>query len=344
MKIGVIDVDLLHRKTNFPNLALMKIAGFYRDRGDDVSLVRTLDEAQDKDKLFASKVFTATPDQGWFNFFNIERGGTGYNLQNAPPLPAEVEHARPFYDVYKPIYETLKGETKKAFCDASVGFLTRGCFRQCPFCVNRYKTRVELWSPLNEFLDPSRKIVYLWDDNNWGYSRAADQWRELIELNKPFSFRQGLDIRLTTPEKAKLFAAAKISGLPCFAFDIPDQEPYFVKGAQILRDHTDRAARVYCLTGFYYDGIEELELIARRVKICWRFGFHPFLMRHENYIKNEFAPIIVDCGRFFNQLSFSRNGDCLYFLTKYGNKSTKKILNDRADVRKIFENLKKDGK
>ena len=341
--IGLIDVDLLHAKTNFPNLALMKLAGFYRDKGEPVRLVRSLEDAIDCNQLFASKVFTATPDPSWFNFFpSIVKGGTGYNLQNAEPLPNEIEHARPFYDIYAPIYDNLKGDANVAFKDASIGFLTRGCFRQCPFCVNKNKTRVEPWSPLQEFLDNRRKIVFLWDDNNWGYKDAPKQWAELIETGKRFSFRQGLDVRLTTPEKAQLLDKAKYFKFPCFAFDIPQQEEYFIKGASILRKYCNKDARVYCLTGFYGSGLDEIELIARRVKICWQFEFFPFLMRHENYIKNPLAPIIVDCGRFFNNMTFARRGDLMTFLGVYGCKGTKRILNDRPDVRKVLEGLKRD--
>ena len=31
----------------------------------------------------------------------------------------------------------------KYYLDYSIGFMTRGCFRQCPFCVNKNYKRVE---------------------------------------------------------------------------------------------------------------------------------------------------------------------------------------------------------
>ena len=68
----------------------------------------------------------------------------------------------------------------------------------------------------------------------------------------------------------------------------------------------------------------------------------PILMRHENYIKNPLAPIIVDCGRFFNNMTFARRGDLMTFLGVYGCNGTKRILNDRPDVRKVLEGLKRD--
>ena len=43
-RIGIIDADLLDKGTRFPNLALMKIAGYNRDAGNDVCLIEDYDE------------------------------------------------------------------------------------------------------------------------------------------------------------------------------------------------------------------------------------------------------------------------------------------------------------
>lgn len=56
----------------------------------------------------------------------------------------------------------------KFYLDYSIGYLTRGCFRQCPFCVNRNYKRVQVHSPLMEFYDASRKKICLLDDNFLG--------------------------------------------------------------------------------------------------------------------------------------------------------------------------------
>lgn len=56
MKIGLIDVDGHH----FPNLALMKIASWHRQQGDDVEWA--LPMFGHYNRIYASKVFTFTPD------------------------------------------------------------------------------------------------------------------------------------------------------------------------------------------------------------------------------------------------------------------------------------------
>ncbi len=55
----------------------------------------------------------------------------------------------------------------------SIGFLTRGCFRKCSFCVNKLENRIYKYSELSWFLDNERDekgklkrpYIYLWDDN-----------------------------------------------------------------------------------------------------------------------------------------------------------------------------------
>ncbi len=54
MKIAIAQVD-----GKWPNLALAKIAGWHRSRGNDVEWFNALDTY---DFVYASKVFTDTPD------------------------------------------------------------------------------------------------------------------------------------------------------------------------------------------------------------------------------------------------------------------------------------------
>ena len=55
IKIGLVDADLLCNGTRHPNLALLKIAGFFRDNGVDFKLI--ID--QDEDVLLADKFYVA---------------------------------------------------------------------------------------------------------------------------------------------------------------------------------------------------------------------------------------------------------------------------------------------
>lgn len=74
MNIGLIDVD----GHNFPNLALMKLSAYHKTQGDTVEWYSGIEHY---DKVYMSKVFTFTPDDGRVIQANeVVRGGTGYNI------------------------------------------------------------------------------------------------------------------------------------------------------------------------------------------------------------------------------------------------------------------------
>ena len=159
MKIAIIDADLIGRKKHrFPNLACMKISVYYKDLGDEVELKLNYENLEQYDKVFISKVFTDTQiDEEILKLDNVEYGGTGFYYDKAPKLPCEIEHHMPDYHLYDDWVEyqlNNKKASKKAlkyYTDYSIGFVTRGCFRQCGFCVNKNYKKVEEWSPLEEF-------------------------------------------------------------------------------------------------------------------------------------------------------------------------------------------------
>ena len=208
MNVAIIDADLVGKKKHrFPNLVCMKLSGHYKEYGDKVTLKLDYDNLDDYDQIFISKVFTDTPiDSQILQLNNVRYGGTGFYYDQAPSLPDEIEHHMPDYHLYDDwVYEQLnKGDKRldyKYYLDYSIGYSTRGCFRHCEFCVNKNYNKVELHSPLHEFLDPSRKKICLLDDNVFGYSKWKNIFLELQSTGKSFQYKQGLDERLLTDEK-----------------------------------------------------------------------------------------------------------------------------------------------
>ena len=194
-KIGIVDADLLGRtKHRFPNLACEKISAYWKEKGAKVKLLLDYDHFDDYDEIYVSKVFTDTLVPDWLEENEkIHIGGTGFFFDKAPNLPDEIEHHMPDYNLYNEwielevnkARESYKFEGKefveskfrvqfKEYTDYSIGFLTRGCFRKCPFCVNQKYDHVFLHSPLEEFYDESRKKICLLDDNFFGFG----QWRK----------------------------------------------------------------------------------------------------------------------------------------------------------------------
>lgn len=116
MNIGLIDVD----GHNFPNLAIGKIAAYHRSIGDSVEWANPL--FGNYDRVYASKVFTFTPDFTDYYDCEVVKGGTGYDYTTK--LPDYIDRMQPDYSIYPNI------DRKTAY-----GFLTRGCPNKCKWCI-----------------------------------------------------------------------------------------------------------------------------------------------------------------------------------------------------------------
>ncbi len=185
MNIAIIDADLIGKKNHtFPNLACMKISGYYKSQGNHVWLKMNYDDLPSFDKVFISKVFTDTPvDDAVLKLPNVQYGGTGFYYADAPQLPYEIEHHMPDYSLYADYImdKISKGQDRKKFTyytDYSIGFTTRGCIRQCSFCVNKNYKRAELHSPIDEFLDKGKPYICLLDDN----ILACKDWKTVFDF------------------------------------------------------------------------------------------------------------------------------------------------------------------
>lgn len=255
MRIGIIDADLLGRKNHrFPNLASMKISAYHKAASDDVSFLLSYDGVGDYDKVYVSKAFTDTyvPEKV-VSMSNVSCGGTGFFYDKAPPLPIEIEHSKPDYHLYDKWVNTQiqNGANRSNFTyylDYSIGFLTRGCFRQCDFCVNKNHKQCVQHSPIDEFLDSSRPKLCFLDDNFF----ACPNWKEIIaevkKTGKRFRFKQGLDERLLTDEKIDELMHWNYDGDFIFAFDnIADKEIVESKLMRIRKRYPDTKKTIQIL-------------------------------------------------------------------------------------------------
>lgn len=259
MRVAIIDADMVVRKRHrFPNLACMKISSYHKSLGDYVELLTSF-QVIGWDKVYVSKVFTDTEVQEEIlTAPNVTYGGTGFFYDTAPDLPPEIEHAFPDYHLYDAWVQSKLGAggNRKDFVyylDYSIGFLTRGCFRKCSFCVNRKYDRCVPHSPLSEFMDTDRPKLCFLDDNFF----ACPKWREIIDdvqnTGKRFQFKQGLDERLLTDEKIHSLMQWNYDSDFIFAFDNIADRPVIEKKLQRIRElypDTKKHFKFYVLCGY----------------------------------------------------------------------------------------------
>lgn len=261
MKIGLIDVD----SHNWPNLCLMKLSAYHKARGD---LVEWWNPGSHYDLVYKSRVFTDTYSKDTITVTNADAvisGGTGYGL--GENLPDAVEHTRPDAALYP------------QFSDTAYGFLSRGCPRNCGFCIVSGKEgrRSRKVADLSEFWDGQKEIKLL-DANLLACPDHEALILQLAESRAWVDFSQGLDIRLITPDNVALLNRVRTKAVH-FAWDNPNEDltGYFRRFLELTAIKSDRRRRVYVLTN--YGSTHEQDLY--RVETLRGMGYDPYVMVYD---------------------------------------------------------------
>lgn len=368
----MVDIDLLDNGTRHPNLAQMKMSAFCKKRKHIVNLVYSdeqLKALSEYDLILVSKVFTFTKIEPHLKQYIPEPadeliklngciyeavikyeqekpnkpvvliGGTGFFDDGGRNLHPEVEHTMPDYDLYLDYVNSRieSGRSKVYFDDYlnySIGFTTRGCFRQCHFCVNKKYKKCFRHAPVTEFLDNKRPRIYLWDDNVFALGKDWELiFDELDATGKPFQFRQGLDIRLLKEGHAKRLMTSKYHGDIIFAFDHVDQAELIESKLKLWREYCSKTTKLYVLCAFDpwdYETIDTLEGkkthyflermntvqtqderdqldilgVFERVEILMKYGCLPYIMRFEKYKDSKYKGVYTELARWINQPQF----------------------------------------
>ena len=255
------------------------------------------------------------------------------NSYNIPtkPLGIKMDMQKPYYHLYdnfvsKQIEKGSKKGKYKDYQKYSIGFLTRGCFRHCPFCVNKLESKILPYSKIEWFIDDERDekgnlirpYIYLWDDNFLGSD--PEIWRtllkKLIETKRPFQFRQGLDERMFAEspfgeEMASMLSKTKYHGDFIFAFDNWKDRNLIEKALKIWKRHNPKkGTKFYLFCGFhqcqnkkdaFYKDICDL---FNRIRLLMQYGCVGYVMRHEDYHNAPVSNLYIQIARWCNQQQF----------------------------------------
>ena len=262
MNVNLIDID-----GTYPNLALMKLSAHWKARGANV----TLNSCRPADQVFISVVFS----QNLPKAKKIQRAlggtiagsGTGDYTVN---LPEEIEHICPDYSLYGINY--------------SLGFTSRGCYRDCPPCIVPLKEgRMKEWSPLDEFV--RHQDVVLMDNNYFASPNWRAKLREMITRKLRVDFNQGLDIRLLNEEKAAMLVELDPPYLR-FAWDSMELFADVKRGIRLLCDagYPRKRTRIgfYVLTGYDTTQKQDLYRLDYLHKLNINTHVQPFVKNRQN--------------------------------------------------------------
>jgi len=265
-----VKVALIQFDGSLPNLALMKLSSYYKQQGAKVQL----NDISGADKIFVSCIFDWNKSQALGitkMFSNVCIGGPGIDLNKQ--LPNEIEHIKPDYSLYD--------------LDYSMGFTSRGCIRNCPFCiVPKKEGYIKDHAPISEFYDESHTNLILLDNNFLASPRCLENLDYLINNDIYVNFHQGLDIRLVNEENIGLLYSVnsydhKFNKLSYyFAWDLMKDEKQVRKGIHSLLEYGFKADQLmfYMLVGFNTTFEEDMH----RFNVLRGFGVRPFVMKYNN--------------------------------------------------------------
>lgn len=205
--VALVDVDN-SEKIQFPNLVLMKASTYYKNKGYNVKLIHgkkldRYDKEFDKKELgkehitfcpdivIKSKVFTWTKNKEIYckNKNSYQFGGTG-----SPDITLKI---RPEIDMGFPDYNLYAGKYRqhsKQLENAGIGFITRGCPRNCDFCfVPEKEGKIKKYMSIEDFKNEKSDKLILLDNNILAHRHGIEEIRRMKDKELRVDFNQGLD-------------------------------------------------------------------------------------------------------------------------------------------------------
>lgn len=268
------------------------------------------------DKVYISKIFTFTPDYGYYiNSRDVEKGGTGYDMHKT--LPEDVDWLQPDYSIYPQV------DSHTAY-----GFLTRGCPNRCKWCVVPIKEgEIRPYMDVEEIAIEGRTNLILMDNNILASDYGLGQIEKIIDRGYRVDFNQAMDARLVTEEIAKMLSRVKWLNQIRFGCDTHRQIEECERAMQMIDKYRDTPAHYLMYTMIDSDIEESYSRVSyfrknKRVRIVaqpyrdfnnkhqiipqWQKDMARWAMIREIYatcdFKNYEPRKVFLCSKYFNKL------------------------------------------
>lgn len=272
---------LLQLDGKLPNIALMRVAAFYKGHEvifQHVSSPRAVERTlfDHFDMVYASAIFTRTrplAERLRVTFPGAIIGGTGWDvglkLEDIGITTREQD-----YSIY-PCFQD------------SIGFTQRGCRLRCSFCVVPKKEgRVREDQSIADIYrgEPYPRHLILLDNDFFGQPHWQQRIDEIRAGNFKVSFNQGINARMLTDETAAAIASVKYyddqfkTRRVYTAWDNRKDEHRLFAGLQALVKYGVKPDHimVYMLCG-YWPGETQEDREYRRARLR-EFGARPYPM------------------------------------------------------------------
>jgi hypothetical protein len=268
MRIGLYNLE-----PQYVNTAMMQVSMYHRLRGDEPEQYVPLLH-DEYDKIYAFSIFDFTPKT--YVTKDMICGGTGFSVLSR--LPPEIEACDYDYSIFPK-------------CDHSIVWFSRGCSRNCGFCVvPRKEGRIQAVKP--KPLNPKGTWIQVNDNNFFANPEWRDAIKQLQEWGQPIQIQQGVDARTLDREQAEALMTLKHvnnKGRPGYihmAWDDP-RDDLAPKLRQIAEWIPADRIMIYMLIG--YNTTPEQD--QHRVNVINDLGMNAFAMPYDkrDYYQKNFA-------------------------------------------------------
>ena len=238
-QIYLIDYD-----GKIPNLALMRLSTYWKNKGAHVQLFkghRIPEMFDNPDKVYISCLFRWNHSNAlectyqWNGKAII--GGTG--VDEKIQLPKEMQQCSPDLSLYP--------------STQAIGFISRGCNRKCLWCIVPTKEgKLHRVSTAKEIVRRFKEVKFL-DNNFLALSDCQKDLQWLSRQNIKIDFNQGLDARLVTLELAELLSACQWISGPRFSCDSEYQLQSIEKTIKLFDKigYNIKKITIFVLIGFH---------------------------------------------------------------------------------------------
>lgn len=247
MKVGLINIE-----PKIQNTAYMQISHHHKQKGDTVEWFNA-ETSSDYNQIYCSSLFTFT-DKSEVPARAV-CGGTGFDLTTKLPFDCDLD-----YSLYPA-------------CDRSFVWFSRGCIRDCGFCVVRQKEgTIQSAEPKN--LNPNGKYIVVMDNNFF----ANPEWEKAIwgiwHNSQPVDF-QGIDVRLLTSKMCEHLKYTRLRKQLKIAWDDIADKKKILAGINLLLKYMS-PSKLMCYVLVGYNSTKEQDL--KRLRTLHGLEIHPYVM------------------------------------------------------------------
>ena len=207
------------------------------------------------DRVYSSKVFDFTPDDLYLPEDTI-RGGTGYrDLPMDNELAPEIDEMFPDYSIYPE-------------CDYAIGYLTRGCIRNCRWCiVPKKEGKIRSYRHWWDIVRTDTDKLVLMDNNILACEHGVQELISLIGSGYRIDINQGMDARLVDDTIADILSRLRWIRFMRFSCDQKSQIEPIMRTIELLGKYGVRPYRIFV----YMLVTQDIQDAADRVEILKQY-------------------------------------------------------------------------